>query len=109
MDGGRSAGHLTALPPTQPIPVPPRPQYHLRIMTLRREARLRPQFADRYPGVPPGAWMPAADLGAALLVSHLHSATPPRLGSRLLDETHFEFRGGAPRAEPALRTRREDR
>jgi hypothetical protein len=53
--------------------------------------------------------MPAADIGAALLYNHLHSPTPPRLGSRLLDETHFEFRGGAPREQYDARTRREDR
>jgi hypothetical protein len=79
------------------------------MMTLHREARLRPEHSARYPGVPAGVWMPAADIGAALLFNHLHSPAPPQLGSRLLDEGHFEFRGGAPRAEPEARTRREDR
>jgi hypothetical protein len=76
-------------------------------MTLvPREARLRPEFADRYPDVPAGLWMPAADMGAALLLAHLHSASPPRLGSRLMDERHFEFRGGGSRdVIPHPRTR----
>ena len=30
-----------------------------------REARLRPEFANLYPGIPAGEWLPAADLGAA--------------------------------------------
>jgi hypothetical protein len=77
-------------------------------MTVHREARLRPEFGERYPAVPAGVWMPAADIGAALLYNHLHSATPPKLGSRLLDEAHFEFRGGAPREQSEARTRRED-
>jgi len=78
------------------------------MMTLHREARLRPEFGAEYPGVPAGVWMAAADIGAALLFNHLHSALPPQLGSRLLDEAHFEFRGGAPRDHIEVRTRRED-
>jgi hypothetical protein len=50
--------------------------------------------------------MAAADMGTALLLSHLHSAAPPRLGNRVMDEQHFEFRGGASRGEIRLRTRR---
>jgi len=77
---------------------------------IRREARLRPEFAIQYPNVPAGIWMPAADMGTALLLSHLHSAEPPRLGSRLMDERHFEFRGGAPRGpDSAVRTRHGER
>jgi hypothetical protein len=62
-----------------------------------REARLRPEAAASYPGIPPGIWMPAAELGARLLVQHLAAARPVTLGSRLLDEHHFEFRGGVRR------------
>jgi len=71
---------------------------------VRREARLKPEFAHQYPNVPAGLWMPAADMGTALLLSHLHSASPPELGSRVMDERHFEFRGGAPRG-PEVRIR----
>ena len=74
-----------------------------------REARLRPEFGGRYPNVPAGTWMPAADMGAALLVAHLASPAPVPLGHRLMDEAHFEFRGGAPRGTPAgTRTRQSD-
>lgn len=73
---------------------------------MTREARLRPEFAHVYPGVPAGVWMPAADMGAALLMAHLQLSVLPRLGNRLLDEAHFEFRGGGPRGPHAAeRTR----
>lgn len=72
----------------------------------QREAKLRPEFAALYPGVPPGIWLPAADLGATLLMQHLRAPSPPELGNRLLDESHFEFRGGASRAPGSeVRTR----
>ena len=64
---------------------------------MTREARLRPEYAHFYPGVPAGVWMPAADMGAALLMAHLQLAVVPSLGNRLLDELHFEFRGGGNR------------
>lgn len=66
-----------------------------------RLARLRPEFAADFPGVPAGSWIPAADMGLALLRTHLSAATPPKLGSRLMDESRFEFKGGAPRAPDA--------
>jgi len=76
-------------------------------MSHQREARLRPEHAALYPGVPPGIWLSAADLGAALLMQHLRAPAPPELGNRLLDESHFEFRGGASRGHGAAeRTRR---
>jgi hypothetical protein len=62
-----------------------------------REARLRPEAAALYPGIPSGVWMPAAELGARLLMQHLAAPAPANLGSRLLDENHFEFRGGVRR------------
>lgn len=79
-------------------------------MTLPvREARLRPEFAGRYPNVPSGTWLPAADMGAALLMAHLASPTPVPFGHRLMDEAHFEFRGGAPRENAmGARTRQTD-
>ena len=75
-------------------------------MSPQREARLRPEFASLYPGIPVDTWLPAADLGATLLMHHLRAPSPPELGNRLLDESHFEFRGGSPRGEGAAeRTR----
>ena len=62
-----------------------------------REARLRSEFAERYPGIEPGVWLTAATL-ADHMVSRLlregnaHLALVPRV----LDPDHFEFRGGGP-------------
>jgi hypothetical protein len=73
---------------------------------MAREAKLRIEYAHMYPGVPAGIWMPAADMGAALLMAHLQSSVAPRLGNRLLEEAHFEFRGGLVRgAQTEERTR----
>jgi hypothetical protein len=58
-----------------------------------REARLRPEYAELYPGVEPGVWLPATTLGQQLLLWHLASAAVPQ-GERLLTDGHFEFRGG---------------
>lgn len=83
--------------------------YHWGMTHPVREARLRPEFAGSYPNVPAGNWLPAADMGAALLLAHLASPTPVPLGQRLMDDAHFEFRGGAPREYAAgARTRQTD-
>ena len=58
-----------------------------------REARLRPEFAELYPGVEPGVWMPATAVGQQLLLWHLATAATPQ-GERLMADEHFEFRGG---------------
>jgi hypothetical protein len=58
-----------------------------------REARLRPEYAELYPGVEPGVWLPATTVGQQLLLWHLASAAVPQ-GERLLTDGHFEFRGG---------------
>ena len=58
-----------------------------------REARLRPEFADLYPAVEPGVWLPATPVGQQLLLWHLAKAVAPQ-GERLMGEEHFEFRGG---------------
>jgi hypothetical protein len=60
-----------------------------------REARLRGEFADRYPGIEPGIWF-----NAATLAEHLHrrwgreSDRGRPIGSRALSPEHFDFRGG---------------
>ncbi len=59
-----------------------------------REARLRPEAAPLYPQIPAGVWLPATDVGAKLLLWQLKAPRPVALGERLLDEQHFEFRGG---------------
>ena len=65
-----------------------------------RQARLKPQFAALYPGVPAGEWMPAW-----LLAEQLVAAAGRREGdaaTRACDPAHCEFRGGG-RRPPELR------
>ena len=79
------------------------------MVAVVREARLRPEVAHLYPGLPAGVWIPATEIGAKLLMLHLRTSPAPSLGPRLLDERHFEFRGGISRgAETPLRTRYGD-
>ena len=63
-----------------------------------REARLRPEFAGLYPGVEPGVWYTAATLAEHLLGRLVRDATDVTVPDRILDDTHFEFRG-----EPGLK------
>lgn len=66
-----------------------------------REARLRPEHAATYPGVPAGEWVAAATLARQILVGLVpHEGRPPLINARLMNDQHFEFRGGerAPRA-----------
>jgi hypothetical protein len=83
------------------IPVPGDPFIRL--------ARLRPEYADRYPGLDAGAWYPAASL-AAYYQSWLVRHPAPRIGAPLrgLDTAHFDFRGGIPRDEPWIPGRSAD-
>ena len=74
---------------------------------LRREARLRPEYATFYPGIRPDRWEPAAVLADTVLAgSILRGQRNSLSGQRVLLESHFEFRGGDDRAG---RPRREDR
>ena len=72
-----------------------------------REARLRPEFADRYPGVDPDVWYIAATLAEHLLARFLREGeagqAPPE---RIMDPEHFEFRGenNVPRVYQTSRT-----
>ena len=61
--------------------------------TTRREARLRPEFADFHAQVAPGIWLPALDLAERVME---YASTADHLGlyPRPLDSRHFEFRGG---------------
>ena len=73
-----------------------------------REARLRPEYAELYPGVEPGIWQPATTVGQQLLLWHLATAATPQ-GERLMGDNHFEFRGGMMRgATNGTRTRAGD-
>ena len=76
-------------------------------MTVR-EARLKVEYADEYPGLTPEVWIPATELAQKLLE---RAYTRRREGrhTRTFDPTHFEFRGGPTGARPrASRTRRTD-
>jgi hypothetical protein len=68
----------------------------LPVNTTPREALLRPEFAEFYPALQPGVWMPASDLGRQLLLWHLTAGQAPD-NERLMNEEHFEFRGGTQR------------
>lgn len=74
-----------------------------------REARLKPEFAEQYPQVEAGVWVPAAELGAQVLLWQVQQQGTAALATRILDERHFEFRGGWYRGEATeLRTRASD-
>ena len=74
-----------------------------------REARLRPEFADVYPELTPGQWEPAARIVEAVLARYLLQRMTDAPSERTLDESHFEFRGGADPERPELRERVADR
>ena len=72
-----------------------------------REARLRPEFADRYPGVDPEVWYIAATLAEHLLARFLREGAAGRAApERIMDPEHFEFRGdnNVPRVSQTSRT-----
>ena len=87
----------------------PRPLPDIPCDPFVRVVRLRPEFADRYPGLDPGAWYPAASI-ADYYRSWLARHPAPRLGAPLrgLDTAHFEFRGGVPRDDPWIPGRSPD-
>jgi hypothetical protein len=93
-------------PPSVPAASRPDPAAGTASSVDRREARLRPEHARRYPGIQAGVWEPAAELCDRVLASGLLRGAPPGWHDRVLPPEHFEFRGGRPQAE---RPRREDR
>jgi hypothetical protein len=64
-----------------------------------REARLRPQFAEFYPGVRAGEWMAAAVLADTVLADRLLRGSAVAIRGRVLEEAHFDFRGGVGQGE----------
>jgi hypothetical protein len=62
-----------------------------------REARLRAEWADLYPGVEPGVWHVAAELVPLVLRHRLQAGRGWEFTRRILLDDHFEFRGGRPR------------
>ena len=80
------------------------------VETGRREARLRPEHAHRYPGLHAEDWVSAATLADRVLAGALLRGRDTSLWVRLLRDEHFEFRGGeGPVVEGEQRHRREDR
>ena len=74
----------------------------------QREARLRPEFADRYPFLTPGVWEPASLLTDRVVAGVLGRPDGRFISrERALDPEHFEFRGSDPRPRATPR-RRED-
>jgi hypothetical protein len=75
-----------------------------------REARLRSEYVELYPGLNAEVWLPASEVAEHIIAVIRHEGG--RLGhhGRMLAEDHFEFRGGEPVGERRSRNeRREDR
>jgi hypothetical protein len=92
-----------------PSPTPAAPRSSAEVATAspgRREARLRPEYAARYPGVQAGVWEPAAVLCDRVMAAGLLRGSLHGWHDRVLPPEHFEFRGGG---SPLKRPRREDR
>lgn len=62
-----------------------------------REARLRPEWADLYPGIAADVWHAAAQLVPIVLRYRLEGRPTWEFAERILLDEHFEFRGGKPR------------
>ena len=78
------------------------------VAPAEREARLRPEFAALYPGLPVGEWRRASLLTDILWARLLERGKPAfQLRERVLNPEHFEFRLGAP-ASPGTGRRRTD-
>jgi hypothetical protein len=90
---------MNELSMTQPLTLAPS-------RTARREARLRPEHAHLYPGVPAGVWELAAVLGDRIVAARLLGDASLAIQGRALAAEHFEFRGGT---GLSTRPRREDR
>jgi hypothetical protein len=73
-----------------------------------REARLKSEFAEEYPGLAAGVWIPATEL-AQKLIDRAHTRRREGRHTRTFDPTHFEFRGGAEKGRRrSARTRNTD-
>jgi len=66
------------------------------IMPSDREGRLRREFADLYPGLKTGVWYKAAWLSARQFARVRCDGRAKSMAS-VVNEKHFEFRGGRPR------------
>ena len=77
------------------------------INPMIRQARLKPEYAELYPGIKAGEWVPAADAAAQVLA--MMRGTNRTFQDRVMNERHFEFQGGLPAPRPHVRSRLADR
>jgi hypothetical protein len=61
-----------------------------------RQAQLRAEFADWYPGIEPGTWHDATWVREMVLAQQRHGSPRWVLNGRVLHEGHFRFQGTAP-------------
>jgi hypothetical protein len=59
-----------------------------------RECRLRREYAGLYPGIEPDIWEVAANVAERLHTRRGWSAPTEPASGRLLEDGHFDFRGG---------------
>jgi hypothetical protein len=66
-----------------------------------REGKLKPEYADLYPGLQPDVWLPVENLLQHVTEIIYHDRAKARVitGTRLLHQDHFEFRGSSARPE----------
>jgi hypothetical protein len=76
---------------------PTQEQTQYRRRRFSREACLRPEFAELYPGLRAGEWIPAAVIADRVLADSLLHGTDTAIRGRVLRESHFVFRGGSAR------------
>jgi hypothetical protein len=69
-------------------------------MKDQREARLKPEFAHLYPGLKPRTWYNAAWLSARQFARVPCDGRATSI-AKMLNDSHFEFRGGRPRRNRA--------
>ncbi len=79
---------------TAPV-ITPTPPTGAAVGPLLREARLKPEFADLYRGLPADVWEVAANMVEKLIVlqRHRNDDVPAVPGGRVLNDENFEFRG----------------
>ena len=65
-------------------------------MPSDREARLKREFAHLYPGLKHGVWYKAAWLSARQFARTRCDGRADSM-AKVVNESHFEFRGGRPR------------
>jgi hypothetical protein len=74
-----------------------------------REALLRPEYREWYPGLKPGIWYNANWVTEAVMEQHRSGEPTWAVEGRLPSDAHFTFRGGRPRSPGEPVSRRTDR